>query len=291
MEQAVRALNEAVEAIEDADFMDEVSEKVAVATEKLFPGKMKDIASGTWMGHPLHPLLTDLPIGFWIGSMILDLLGGKNGRKAADRMVLAGILAAAPTAYTGWSEWVDCRGREMRVGTVHALSNVTAVLLYTSSYLARKRGDRARGVQLGFLGAGALSVGGFLGGHLAYRMGVGVDQTVFQTPPEDWTTVASDAEVVADSPMEVKVDGVPVLVYRSDSKIYAIGNRCSHRAGPLHEGEINQVNCTVTCPWHFSTFSLETGEVVDGPATAPQPGYDVRVEAGQVQVRPRQAAH
>jgi nitrite reductase/ring-hydroxylating ferredoxin subunit/uncharacterized membrane protein len=276
-----------IKAIEEASFIDPVAVSVARKTAKLYPGKVKDVVSGTWLGHPVHPLLTDLPIGFWIGSLILDLLGGKKGRKTADKLVLAGILAAVPTAYTGSSDWADCRGKEMRVGAAHALSNVGAVLLFTGSYRARKKGERARGLRLSFLGAGALSVGGYLGGHLAYRLGVGVDQTVFQSPPEEWTAVATEDDLLADTPLKVSVEGAPVLLYRSGSEIFAIANRCSHRGGRLHEGKIDQFASTVTCPLHYSTFSLRTGEVVNGPATAPQPSYDARIQAGQVQVRPR----
>ena len=284
-------LERAVMAIEEAAFMDPVSEKVADAAAKLFPGKVKDAASGTWMGHALHPLLTDIPIGCWTSAMLLDLVGGKGARKASDRLVLAGVLAALPTAYTGLSEWVDCRGREMRVGTVHALSNYAGIFLYAASYFARKKGDRARGVRLGLLGGAALSAGGYLGGHLSYRLGVGVDQTIFQTPPEDWTRVLAEGELAEGAPAAVQVEGVPVLVYRSGSEVFAIADRCSHRGGPLHEGEVDKQECTVTCPWHASTFSMRSGEVVTGPATAPQPCYDVRVETGQILVRPRKGGH
>jgi nitrite reductase/ring-hydroxylating ferredoxin subunit/uncharacterized membrane protein len=279
-------VEQAVRAIEEASFLDPVAEIIATKTAKLYPGKVKDVVSGTWLGHPVHPLLTDLPIGFWTGSLIIDLLGGRKGRKAADKLVLAGILAAAPTAYTGWSDWADCRGKEMRVGAVHALSNIAAVLFFSRSYLARKKGERARGLRLSLLGAGTLGVGGYLGGHLAYRLGVGVDQTVFENPPHEWTTVATDDDLLADVPLEVSVYGVPVLLYRSGSEIFAIANRCSHRGGPLDEGKIDQYACTVTCPWQYSTFSLKNGEVVNGPATAPQPCYDVRIEVGKVQLRP-----
>jgi nitrite reductase/ring-hydroxylating ferredoxin subunit/uncharacterized membrane protein len=278
-------LDQAMSSIEQAEFLDAPSERVADWTAKLFPGIAKDIASGTPLGHPAHPMLTDLPIGLWTGSLILDLVGGKKGRRAADKMVFFGILSALPTVWTGISEWADCRGKEMRVGTVHALGNISATLLYTASYLARKKGARARGVRLGILGAGALSGAGYLGGHLAYRMGVGVDQTVFQTLPEEWTSVMAEKDLLDDLPGFAEVDGVPILLYRSGSSLYAIADRCSHRAGPLHEGKVDGYNCVVTCPWHASKFSLRTGEVVRGPASAPQPCYDIRAEGGQIQVR------
>lgn len=278
-------LNQVVNSIEQAEFLDAASERVANWTVNLYPGIAKDIASGTPLGHPAHPMLTDLPIGFWIGSLILDLVGGKKARNAADNLVSLGILTALPTAWTGIAEWADCRGKEMRVGTVHALGNISATLLYTASYLARKKGERARGVRLGILGAGALTGAGYLGGHLAYRMGVGVDQTIFQTPLEEWTSVMAEDALLADVPAAAEVNGVTILVYRSGSSLYAIADRCSHRAGPLHEGKVDEFNCVVTCPWHASQFSLRTGEVVRGPASAPQPSYEVRAEGGQIQVR------
>jgi nitrite reductase/ring-hydroxylating ferredoxin subunit/uncharacterized membrane protein len=278
-------LNQAVSSIEQAEFLDAPSERVAVWSSKLFPGIAKDIASGTPLGHPAHPMLTDLPIGFWIGSLILDLVGGKKGRTAADKLVFFGILSALPTAWTGIAEWADCRGKEMRVGTVHALGNISATLLYTASYMARKQGERARGVRLGMLGAGALTGAGYLGGHLAYRLGVGVDQTVFLTPLEEWTAVMAEGDLLDDLPAVAEVNGVSILLYRSGSSLYAIADRCSHRAGPLHEGKVDGFNCVVTCPWHASQFSLRTGEVVRGPASAPQPCYEVRAEGGQIQVR------
>jgi nitrite reductase/ring-hydroxylating ferredoxin subunit/uncharacterized membrane protein len=277
--------DQVIGSIEQAEFLEEPSIRVSEWLSKLYPGVFKDIASGTPLGHPAHPMLTDLPIGFWVASLILDLVGGKKGQKGADKMVLAGIVSALPTAWTGISEWADCRGKEMRVGTVHGLGNIAATLLYTGSYLARKKGERARGVRLGILGAGALTGAGFLGGHLAYRLGVGVDQTVFQTLPEEWAAVMAEDALLNDEPAMAEVNGIPILVYRSGSSLYAIGDRCSHRAGPLHEGKVDGYNCVVTCPWHASQFSLRTGEVVRGPASAPQPCYDIRSEAGQIQVR------
>ena len=277
--------DQVLNSIEQAEFLDAPSEKIADAVSVLYPGVAKDLASGTPWGHAAHPMLTDLPIGIWLGSLMLDLIGGKKAQKAADKLVLAGILSAVPTAWTGISEWADCRGKEMRVGTVHALGNISATLLYSASYLARKKGERARGVRLAILGAGALTGAGFLGGHLAYRLGVGVDKTIFQAQPEEWTAVMAEDALLADVPAVAEVNGVPILLYRSGSSLHAIADTCSHWAGPLHEGKVDEFNCTVTCPWHASKFSLRTGEVLRGPATAPQPCYDVRAEAGQIEVR------
>lgn len=129
------------------------------------PGR-RDLLHGTWMGHALHPLLTDLPIGFWTSANVLDVLGGHQSRPAATRLVALGVVSAAPTALTGWAEWAATSRPNQRVGVVHAFSNTIAIGLYATSWRARRRGRHGRGVLLGLAGATAATVGGYLGGHL-----------------------------------------------------------------------------------------------------------------------------
>ncbi len=136
---------------------------------------------------------------------------------------------------------------------------------------------------LGLVGAGALGVGGHLGGHLSYQKGVGVDQTIFEEPPTDWTPAAADGDVVEGQAYRAEVGGVAVLLSRHQGRICAISDRCTHRGGPLSDGEI-EGGC-VTCPWHQSVFRLVDGSVERGPATAPQPAYDVRVRDGSIEVK------
>lgn len=283
-------MTDPIKAIEGAAFLDETAEKVAGAASKLYPGPMKDLASGTALGHPVHPALVGIPAGFWTSASLIDLVGGKKGRKVADRLILAGLVTAIPTAWTGLSDWSDTRGEQMRVGAVHALGNIAGVLLYSASYLARKRSHRGKGVGLAMMGAAAVGGSGYLGGHLAYRLGVGVDQTVFEKGPEEWTSVMPEDSVPEGAPAAAMVDGLAVLIYRSSGEVFAIADRCTHRGAPLHEGKVDQVDCTVICPWHASKFSLETGEILNGPATAPQPVYQVRIEGNQIQVRAIQSA-
>ncbi|MDQ4149496.1 MAG: Rieske 2Fe-2S domain-containing protein [Actinomycetota bacterium] len=281
-------MNEVVRSIEEASSLDSPSDAIAASASKLLPpGPVKDALSGRWLGHPLHPLLTDIPIGFWSGSLLLDLVGGKQRRKAADTLLGMGILAALPTAVSGLSDWVDTFGDERRVGFVHALANSVALTLYTASYLARKNGRRGRGVLLSLGGAAAMSAGGYLGGHLSYRLGVGVNHTRFGHPAEDWTAVMPAADLAERTPSLVETGDVKVLVYKNGPQMCAIADNCSHRGGPLHEGEVDHASRIVTCPWHASQFSLVTGEIVRGPATAPQPAYDVRITGDNVEVRPR----
>src|SRR3954469_4863722 len=128
--------------------------------------KRADVLHGMWVGHSIHPLLTDIPIGVWTSANILDFIGGKKSRQASQRLIGIGVLAAVPTAVTGWAEWGPLPRREQRVGVVHAVSNASAILLYANSWRARRRGSHAKGVLLGLAGSAALQVGGYLGGHL-----------------------------------------------------------------------------------------------------------------------------
>jgi nitrite reductase/ring-hydroxylating ferredoxin subunit/uncharacterized membrane protein len=273
------------ERIESSGALAKVGETAGTAFSKVVrPGRLKDALSGTWMAHPLHPLLTDVTIGAWASAMVLDLVGGEEAARASDTLVAAGFLSVLPTAVTGLSDLSDVVNEEDRsVGALHALSNSVAASLYGLSLLARRKGNRKAGVRLGFLGGAAMAIGGFLGGHLAYRLGIGVDQTTFDDPLEDWTEVLDEAALAEKEPRRVRAGRTDILLYRSNGAIYALANRCSHRGGPLHEGTFQDGQ--VRCPWHLSTFDLEDGSVCQGPATACQPSYEVRVLGGKISVR------
>jgi nitrite reductase/ring-hydroxylating ferredoxin subunit/uncharacterized membrane protein len=254
----------------------------------LGPGPLKDALSGTWLGHTLHPMLTDLPIGCWTSAFVLDLVGGRAARPAAQRLVGLGILTAVPTAVTGASDWSDTAGETTRLGAVHAASNTVALACYGASWLARRRGRHARGVALGLLGAGAATVGGYLGGHLVTALGVGVDQTTFSTGSDDWTPVASDAVVHEDELTRARAGETAVMLVREDGDVVCLGARCPHRGAPMEQGEHH--DGVVTCPWHGSQFSLHDGSLVRGPATTPLPVFECRVVEGVVEVRHRLSA-
>src|SRR3954468_10244644 len=179
-----------------AAFLDGPAEAVAGWVRGAVPrGPVKDTLSGTPLGHALHPLLTDFPIGTWTSCPLLDLFGGREARPAARRLIAAGVLASRPTAASGISDWADttpASDEVRRVGAVHAVANVAALGLYTASLAARRGGRHGRGVALGLAGIGALTVSGHLGGHLSYAKAVGVDQTAFASGPENWTEVFDD---------------------------------------------------------------------------------------------------
>jgi nitrite reductase/ring-hydroxylating ferredoxin subunit/uncharacterized membrane protein len=244
---------------------------------------VKDLLSGTQLGHPVHPMLVAVPIGAWVSATVLDLVGGRSGREAARKLVGLGAVAALPTAAAGASDWSDTLGAERRVGLVHALGNYAALGVYGASYLARRRGRNGLGVALGLVGAGLVAASGYLGGHLSYAYGVGVDTTAFQAGPQEWTEVANEAEIQEGKATLVEASGVPILLTRVSGRVTAIFDRCTHRGGPLHEGSISG-DC-VECPWHGSRFRLIDGEVERGPASLPQPRLEVRLEGGRVLLR------
>jgi nitrite reductase/ring-hydroxylating ferredoxin subunit/uncharacterized membrane protein len=274
--------------IEEFRAVDPVAQRVGdVAAGVLQPGPLKDALSGTWLGHALHPALTDVVVGSWTSAFLLDAIGGERAQGGADLLVGLGCLAAVPTAVTGLSDWVDTTGREQRMGFVHAVGNVAALAMYGASFLARRRGRRGLGVALGALGGATASFTAYLGGHLVFDRAVGVNQTATEHRPRKWTAALGSEELPERTPVLGRANGEDVLLYRDAGRITALANRCSHRGGPLHKGEIDGAERTVTCPWHASIFELETGEIRRGPASSPQPTYEAREQNGVVEVRSR----
>jgi nitrite reductase/ring-hydroxylating ferredoxin subunit/uncharacterized membrane protein len=280
------AIRQLVHKLATSEAVDKVGKPLATkVADVIGHGTLKDVLSGTWTGHPLHPVMTDLPIGFWTSSFMLDLVGGKRSAAASQRLVGLGILSAVPTAAAGLSDWSDTIGEERRIGTVHAAANVAALWLYTWSWFARRAGRRKAGVTLGLLGATAATAGGYLGGHLVYRQGVGADRNAWKHGGDDWTDVADELALTDGKPIVVKVGDDDVLLAKTPAGVVAaISNVCGHAGGPLDEGEFDAEGC-VKCPWHGSVFRLADGHVVHGPATGHQPRYEVRSEGGRLAVR------
>ncbi len=278
-------LHRAVTELGENEALDPPARKLLdVAHRAIKPGRLRDALSGTFLGHALHPLMTDLPIGSWTSALVLDAVGGRESRRAARKLIGTGILASLPTAATGAVEWADSADRRAstrRVGLVHAAANVTALSLFSASYLRRRGGGGGR--VLALAGGAALAVGGHLGGHLSYVNGEGVAVTTFELGPREWTPTILATELVEGRPACAMVDDVPVLLVREGERIHALANRCNHRGGPLHEGEV--ADGIVTCPWHGSRFSLADGNLERGPAASPQPAYEARVSEDRVEVR------
>jgi nitrite reductase/ring-hydroxylating ferredoxin subunit/uncharacterized membrane protein len=277
-------LEAAMKRLEEAEALDEPADKLAkVVGAAVRPRLVKNALSGTWLGHRFHPLMVPLPIGFWTGALIFDLLATRRARWAADVLVGSGIAAAVPTAAAGLSDWADAEPEGRRVGLVHLSCNTLALLCYSASLAARLLGRRKAGVGLGLAGVAAISAGGYLGGHLSYVQAVGVEKRRIAGGPKAWTAVLDVADLEPDRPRVVRAGDTDVMLYREGNRVHALWARCTHELGPLAEGTF-AAGCVI-CPWHGSTFRLADGKVVRGPAAASQPVYEARVTDGKIEVR------
>ncbi len=279
-----QAIAELVDQIASADQLDRITAPLAKLVGRATqPAAVKNALSGTWLGHQLHPLLTDVTIGAWVTVPVVDLLGGRQGARVAQLLTGFGILSAVPTAASGLSDWSETYGPEQRIGLVHAVGNIVGLLLQSASYRTRSRGHRARGAALSVAGLGVASGAGYLGGHLVYALGVGVNHAAFEHPTSEWTDVGDSETLEESKPLRVDAAGTPVVVVKTSGRLFALSATCVHAGGPLDEGEI--VDGCLKCPWHASMFRLDDGQVMRGPAAISQPVWQARIEDGRLQVR------
>jgi nitrite reductase/ring-hydroxylating ferredoxin subunit len=263
-----------------AEPLDPLSEPVQEAV-KAVPKPVRDVLDGVWLGNPLHPALTDVPLGAWTATVALDLVGSR----AADGALTVGILGALPAAATGLNDWSHLKGDTRRLGTVHALLNTMALALNVASLVARRDGHRGLGRMLSGVAYAGTLFSAHLGGHLSFGLGVRVNRTAFESPRDRFTAVCEEADLEGGKLARVELGGEAVVVSRSErtGEVCAIAATCSHLGGPLDKGERD--GDTVVCPWHGSRFDLCSGEVQAGPAVYPQPHYEARVRAGKVEIR------
>ena len=285
----------AIDLIEKQQWLDTIGDAVQPAVLNAFKAggtagqKIKNFLHGTWLGHPLHPVITDVPIGAWTAAAVMDcceLSGSKEYKKGADAAVAIGLVGAVGSAVTGLTDWTGTSQKKRKIGSMHAILNIAATALYTTSLVMRKNKEsRGAAIALSMAGYGLVSISAYLGGQLVYGEQVGVDHTaISEEYPEIYTRVLPEGDLLENTMKSVKVGEIPVLLAKKDGRIFAIANTCSHLGGPLDEGEILD-NYRVKCPWHGSIFSLEDGSVIDGPATERQPQFDVRIKDGQIEVR------
>lgn len=277
-------VRKAVDALGESDALEAPASRVADAIRGWFePRPVKNALSGVWLGHRLHPLLTDVVIGAWAGAGVLDLLGNRQDERAAQRLVGTGLLASVPTVAAGLSDYADLYDHGRRVAFVHGAAADAAVVLQLASLLARRKGQMRRGRWLSLAALGIVGAVGYLGGHLSYVLGIGVDHTAFREGPEDWEDTNVSTAEITDEPRVVTVGEHDVLLVRAEGRVVALANRCSHAGWPIADGEI--ADGCITCPYHGSVFRLVDGSVVRGPAASPQLHYQVRDLDGRVQVR------
>lgn len=249
--------------------------------------KAADVLHGTWLGHPLHPMLTDVTIGAWMMGAVFDVLGAVGddpyARRAGDRLTVLGTASAIPTALAGMADFSTIPKPAASTATLHGTMNAVSAGLYLLSIRERNRGRRSRGLLFSGTALALSSAAAWLGGHLTYAHKVGVNHGEHFTGPEEWKAVLDEAELPEGTPRCAEVDGKRILLYREGRDVYAIAAVCSHANGPLEEGEFR--GHTVECPWHQSVFDLRSGEVVHGPSVYRQAAFDTRVRDGRVEVR------
>lgn len=279
--------------VDQQEALDRLSDQVQPLVQNAFKSagpagrELKNILHGTWLGHPLHPALTDVPLGAWTAALALDAMESISGRRelgaGADAAIAVGLVGAAGAAVTGLTDWSETHGRARKVGLLHGLLNVGATALYTTSLVLRRKQKRSAGVGFAMLGFAVSSASAYLGGHLVFGEQIGVNHAAAQEMPKEFVPVLADAELREGEMKRADAGGVPVLLVRCEGEVCALAHTCSHLGGPLSEGKLE--GDVVQCPWHGSRFNVRDGSVVDGPATFPQPRFETRVREGQIEVR------
>lgn len=249
--------------------------------------KIKDMLNGTWLGHAVHPMLTDIPLGAWSGTMLLDLVSLTNESKGiengADISLALGLLGAGGAVVTGVTDWSDLGGTDRRVGLLHGLLNGGISIMYLVSLILRRTGQRRAGIALSMAGYLASLFSAYLGGELVFAKGIGVNHVAWEGGSDDFVAVMDAQELEEEKLTRVDVAGIPAVLLKRGKSIYAIAATCSHLGGPLDEG--TEKDGIVQCPWHGSCFRMQDGSVVNGPAVYAQPTFDVRVRDGKIELR------
>lgn len=276
----------------DTPMLDEVAEPLAHAVRDAYrtagaAGRVaKNAAHGVWLGHPLHPVFTDIPLGAWTTALALDMAadGDEGMHRAATFAVGLGVLGAVGAAVTGLTDWSETDGQTRRIGLVHGLANIVATTLAAGSWVARVSGCERRGRGLLCAGYGIAVASAYLGGELVYGRRIGVTHAVTDEP-EAYTRIARSADLAEGAMIRARHEDADVLLVRQHGRVCAIAHTCSHLGGPLSEGTLK--DGSVVCPWHGSEFRLEDGAVLNGPATQPQPWFDVHEDDGHIEIRAR----
>jgi nitrite reductase/ring-hydroxylating ferredoxin subunit/uncharacterized membrane protein len=267
--------------------------QIVIGAQRKPPRLLKSLLHGTFLGHPLHPAITDIPIGAWMIAAIFDIIWLVSpvnydwAARGALVAVLIGLVGALGAAATGLADWSDSYGAERTTGLYHALLNVTATVLYLISAILRFQVASSENIVaaiLGFAGLVAVLIAAYLGGDMVFVRGTNVNHTAWEAVDESYEAVMSLDNVEENKLYRVvTASGVPVVLMRRDLQFYAISATCSHAGGPPNEGTLD--NDVVQCPWHGSRFCMRDGRVLTGPATVSQPRYDVRVHNGKVEIK------
>jgi nitrite reductase/ring-hydroxylating ferredoxin subunit/uncharacterized membrane protein len=251
---------------------------------------IKNFFNGTWLEHPLHPLLTDVPVGAWTVALLLEVIalffGIQNLGLASGIAMGLGLLAALAAITSGFMDWMDVDPPELAVGIAHAIINIAATILFGVSLFilwTNRWGVGWSDFIPAFVGYVTITVGAFIGGSLVFRQGVMINRNSYRSGPKKFVSVMQLSDLPEKTLKRVDVEGRPVLLVRRGDQVYAMGAVCSHYGAPLEEGQLEED--VVQCPWHGSRFAIADGSVKSGPATSPLPVYQVNVDQGKIQIR------
>ena len=244
---------------------------------------LKDFLNGTWLGHSLHALLTDVPIGAFTAAIVLDFV---NVRTGADVAIALGILGMLGAALAGWADYTDAFGKVRNYGTLHQLLMLIALVLYVVS-LGMRLGsgtlDRTLPITLSVVGYLIIAVSAYIGGEMVYGLGNMVDRHAFRAAGAKWAAL-DVASIDPDKPTKAKAGAQTLVVVRKGERLFALHDTCAHQGCSLSEGKLVSGNI-IECPCHASRYELATGYVVQGPSTFDQPRFEIRESQGKLEAR------
>ncbi|HEX6509616.1 MAG TPA: Rieske 2Fe-2S domain-containing protein [Chloroflexota bacterium] len=281
------------ELIEKQAWVEDIGDPLQQFVRSLFTNagangkKVKNFLNGTWLGHPLHPVLTDVPVGCWTSTFVLDtaamLTDTPELQTAADITLATGLAAGYAAAVTGLTDWSDTYGKERSIGLLHGLTMAATLLTYTMALIARLSGARRAGFLLSNTGLGLLTAGAYLGGDEVYDLGYGVNHTAYQQGPSDFVYAMSESDLQPNKPAKADAGGTSVVLVKQGGAIYALNDTCVHAGCSLAGGTVE--GRSIICPCHGSQYDLADGSVINGPATRPEPTFAVRVQDGVIEVK------
>jgi nitrite reductase/ring-hydroxylating ferredoxin subunit/uncharacterized membrane protein len=239
---------------------------------------VKDFLNGTWLGHSVHPALTDLPVGAFTLVIVLDILGLADASRIA---LVFGILTMLATAVTGYADYADTDGKARHRATLHSTLMLVALVAYLVALWPRL--GVADVPPLGFaasiVGYALLIAGAYVGGDVVYALGNMVSRHAWRPGQSKWAPLQVQGELKDNEPATGMLGAERLLLVKDGATIRALHDTCAHAGGPLHSGRI--VDGCIECPWHQSRYRLADGRHVQGPTTFDQPLYEVRATDAQ----------
>lgn len=244
---------------------------------------VRDLLNGRWLGHPLHAVLTDAPIGILFLVIVFDVLHMPD---AAAWSLGLGILAMLAAALAGSADYADTDGKARERATLHSTLMVVALLAYIVSFVMRLGPagvvESTGAFWVSIMAFLVLSAGAYVGGDVVYALGNMVDRHAFRGAGTKWIALEpaemEDGKIPEGRPIKAKLGINQLVLVRQGEKILALHDVCAHAGGPLNEGKLT--DGVIECPWHYSRYRMTDGQVLRGPSVYHQPAYEVRAKDG-----------